>query len=243
MAEGAAAPMNARVARALDGASRTARRPVRRRATDLVWFAAATAVVLAASLAIDGDHVGALEERTFRWVNEGPDFLYPGWWALMQYGTFITIPLAVLTSLLLRRIRLAIELAVAGIGVYLFAKVVKEAFPRGRPGAVLEGTELRGIGPEGLGFPSGHAAVSAALAFVLFAYLPRIWRWAFVALGVIVSLGRLYVGAHLPLDIVGGAALGVAAGALVTFVGGVPERTASEGRTSPSAVAGEHDGD
>ncbi len=234
--------MNAHDARPLDGASRAARRPVRRRATDLAWFAAATAVVLASSLAIDGDNVGALEERTFRWVNEGPDFLYPGWWVLMQYGTFITIPLATLISLLLRRIRLAIELAVAGIGVYLFAKVVKEAFPRGRPGAVLGGTELRGIGPEGLGFPSGHAAVSAALAFVLFAYLPRAWRWAFVALGVIVSLGRLYVGAHLPLDIMGGAALGIAAGALVTFVGGVPDRT-SEGRTSASAVAGEHDGD
>lgn len=68
--------------------------------------------------------------RTFRWVNDGPDFLYPGWWVLMQYGTFITIPLAALISLLLHRIRLAVELAVAGIGVYVFAKVVKEAFPR-----------------------------------------------------------------------------------------------------------------
>ena len=233
--------MSAGDAAAIDGPRATARRSVRRRPSDIAWFAAAIAVVAAASLAIDGASVGSFEERIFRWVNDGPDFLYPGWWVLMQYGTFITIPLAALISLLLRRVRLAIELAVAGIGVYLFAKVVKEAFPRGRPGAVLEGTELRGIGPEGLGFPSGHAAVSAALAFVLFAYLPRGWRWAFVALGVIVSLGRLYVGAHLPLDVVGGAALGVAAAALVTLVGGVPDRTGEE-RPSPSAIAGEHDG-
>jgi undecaprenyl-diphosphatase len=173
-------------------------------------------------------------------VNEGPNFLYPPWWALMQYGTFITIPLATLIAVFMRRIRLAVELAVAGIGVYLFAKVVKEAVPRGRPGAVLDDVRLRGIGPEGLGFPSGHAAVSAALAFVLFAYLPRAWRWAFVVLGVIVSVGRLYVGAHLPLDVVGGAALGVAAGALVTFVGGVPER-GSDTAGSPSPVPGERD--
>jgi undecaprenyl-diphosphatase len=240
MDEGTTAPMSARDATPLDGTSRAARRPVRRRPTDLAWLAGAVVVVLMASLAIDGDHVGELEERIFRWVNEGPDFLYWPWWALMQYGTFITIPLATLIALLLRRIRLAVELAVAGIGVYLFAKVVKEAVPRGRPGAVLDDVRLRGIGPEGLGFPSGHAAVSAALAFVLFAYLPRAWRWAFVVLGVIVSVGRLYVGAHLPLDVVGGAALGVAAGALVTFVGGVPER-GSDAAGSPRAVRGEGD--
>jgi hypothetical protein len=240
MDEGMTAPVDALNATPLNGASEAARRPIRRRRSDLAWFAAAIAVLVAASLAIDGDHVGELEERIFRWVNEGPDSLYPAWWALMQYGTFITIPLATLIALLLRRIRLAVELAVAGIGVYLIAKVVKEAFPRGRPGAVLEGAQLRGIGPEGLGFPSGHAAVSAALAFVLFAYLPRAWRWAFVVLGVIVSVGRLYVGAHLPLDVVGGAALGVAAGALVTFVGGVPER-GSDAAGPPDAVHGEHD--
>jgi membrane-associated phospholipid phosphatase len=234
--------MNARDAAAIEGPRHAAGRPVRRRPTDLAWFAGAIAIVVPACLAIDGDHVGALEERTFRWVNDAPDFLYPGWWLLMQYGTFITIPLAALISLLLHRIRLAVELAVAGVGVYLFAKVVKEAFPRGRPGAVLEDPRLRGIGTEGLGFPSGHASVSAALAFVLFAYLPRMWRWVIVVLGVIVSVGRLYVGAHLPLDVVGGAALGVAAGALVTFVGGVPERMGARRPPSP-ADREEHDGE
>ena len=57
---------------------------------------------------------GELEERIFRWVNEAPDFLYPPWWALMQYGTFITIPLATLIAVLLRRIRLAGHVGKAG---------------------------------------------------------------------------------------------------------------------------------
>ena len=39
-----------------------------------------------------------------------------------------------------------------------------------------------------------------------------------------VFLTRMYVGAHLPLDMVGGAALGVAVGALVRLLLGVPAR-------------------
>src|SRR5919109_3519013 len=128
--------MNAGDAAAIGGSEHAASRPLQRRSSDLAWFAAASGVVVAACLAIDGARVGSVEERIFRRVNGAPDVLYPGWWVLMQYGTFITIPLATLICLLLRRIRLAAELAVAGIGVYLFAKVVKEAFPRGRPGAV-----------------------------------------------------------------------------------------------------------
>jgi undecaprenyl-diphosphatase len=39
---------------------------------------------------------------------------------------------------------------------------------------------------------------------------------------VIVAFGRLYVGAHLPLDLIGGAALGVAAGSAANLIVGVP---------------------
>ena len=144
----------------------------------------------------------------------------------MQYGTFITIPIATVAALLAHRTRLAVEMAAAGVTVYQVAKLAKDAFPRGRPGAVLQDAHLRGVPVGEQGFPSGHAAVSAALAFILFAYLPRRWRWVPLVLAVVVPAGRLYVGAHLPLDVVGGACLGIAAGALATFVGGVPDRRA-----------------
>ena len=144
----------------------------------------------------------------------------------MQYGTFITIPIATVVALLFRKVRLAIEMAVAGVAVYGLAKLAKDAFPRGRPGAVLAEANLRGVPPGEQGFPSGHAAVSAALAFILFAHLPGRWRWAPLAVAVIVPAGRMYVGAHFPLDVVGGACLGIAAGALATFIGGVPARRA-----------------
>jgi membrane-associated phospholipid phosphatase len=41
---------------------------------------------------------------------------------------------------------------------------------------------------------------------------------AALALGAIVLFGRMYVGAHLPLDVIGGAALGAIVGSVVNLV-------------------------
>ena len=70
--------------------------------------------------------------------------------------------------------------------------------------------------------------MSAALTAVAFAFLPR--RVALIALGVavVVMFGRMYVGAHLPLDLVGGAALGAIAGSLANLLIGVPSRSQAE---------------
>ena len=71
----------------------------------------------------------------------------------------------------------------------------------------------------GLGFPSGHAAVAFAIAAVLAPVLSRGWRivlWVAVAVSGIL---RIYTGAHLPLDIIGGWGLGLACGSLVAYAG------------------------
>ena len=59
----------------------------------------------------------------------------------------------------------------------------------------------------GDGFISGHAAISAALAAGVVPVLPGATP-VLAALAGTVGFSRLYVGAHLPLDVVGGAALG-----------------------------------
>jgi undecaprenyl-diphosphatase len=90
---------------------------------------------------------------------------------------------------------------------------------RGRPAALLPGVEGREVFGEGsLGYPSGHAAVAAALTVVVAAHLSRRWAIGALVLGVAVLFGRMYVGAHLPLDVVGGAALGVVAGSIVNLL-------------------------
>ena len=200
----------------------TAGRPVRRRPTDLIWLAAGTVGLVLCALPVHADRVAAPEADAFRLVNDLPSVPFGIVWAPMQLGNLLVVPAAVLAALAFRRWRLAAGLALAGAGVYALAKVVKHFVLRGRPSELLDEVVVRGAAPHGLGFVSGHIAVVTALAMVAWPWLPRWGRWAAGAAVAAVFLTRIYVGAHLPLDMVGGAALGVAVGALVRLALGVP---------------------
>lgn len=193
--------------------------------------------VLCAVVAANGPAAG--EEELFTAINSLPDWLYVPIWPFMQFGVFITIPILVIVAVVLRRYRVAIALAVGGVGVYLMAVVAKGWVDRGRPAALFAGVEGRETFVEGsLGFPSGHAAVAGALTVIMLPYLTGRWRYLPVALLVIVAVGRLYVGAHLPLDLVGGAALGVAAGSAANLIVGVPTTAGSaSGRLATESAA------
>jgi undecaprenyl-diphosphatase len=62
--------------------------------------------------------------------------------------------------------------------------------------------------PHDASFPSGHAATSFAAATMLTFYFPRLAP-LFYVLAAAVAFSRVYVGVHYPLDVVGGALLGV----------------------------------
>ena len=64
-------------------------------------------------------------------------------------------------------------------------------------------------------FPSGHAATSFAAATILSLAFPRLAPFLFV-LAAAVAWSRVYVGVHYPLDILGGAVLGVLVALAVT---------------------------
>jgi membrane-associated phospholipid phosphatase len=211
------------------------RRPIRRRPTDLIWLAAGTVALVLCALPVHADRVDPLEADAFRLVNDLPSVPFALVWAPMQLGNFLVVPAAVLAALAFRRWRLAAGLALAGAGVYALAKVVKHFVLRGRPSGLLDDVVVRGAAPHGLGFVSGHIAVVTALALVAWPWLPRWGRWAAGAAVAAVFLTRMYVGAHLPLDMVGGAALGVAVGALVRLLLGVP--TGPPGPADDAAAA------
>jgi undecaprenyl-diphosphatase len=58
-------------------------------------------------------------------------------------------------------------------------------------------------------FPSGHAATSFACAALL-AWLTPLPKVPLFALAALIAYSRVYTGVHYPLDILGGAALGLA---------------------------------
>jgi undecaprenyl-diphosphatase len=185
---------------------------------ELALLLAGLAVLAVTALAASGGDVAAWERSVFRAINDLPEFLYPPVWVVMQFGSFWAIVVVGAVALAFRRFRLAVGLAIAGVSVYLLAEVLKAIVDRPRPAALLVDVHIRGAVPTGNGFPSGHASVSCALAMIAWLWFGPRLRWTFLAAAVVVCLARIYVGAHLPLDVIGGAGLGVASGALVGLV-------------------------
>jgi glycosyltransferase 2 family protein len=137
-------------------------------------------------------------------------------------GVIGAVPLVALLALATRRLRLAAYAALAGGTIYLVAKLVKEFVQRGRPQTLLDDVYIFDVPDRGLGYVSGHSAVAVALATVASPFLGRRTRRVAWMLAALVCVARIYVGSHLPFDVLGGAALGWAAGSLVLLVFGAP---------------------
>jgi undecaprenyl-diphosphatase len=205
------------------GVLRTARQPaLTRRPGDAALVVLGAIVLVLAAQPVHRTSLSPAEAAVFRVLNGTTVLPFVLVWTVMQLGNVLVVPTAALLAAAFRRWWLAVELLVAGGGTYLVAKVVKRVVPRGRPGSLLSDVVIRGAEAHGLGFVSGHAATLAALATVAWPWLGRRGRVACVVLVVVVGLTRVYVGAHLPLDVVGGAGLGVAVGGCVRLVLGRP---------------------
>jgi membrane-associated phospholipid phosphatase len=180
--------------------------------TNIRRLAAGTAVAAIATLVARRRVVDPSEHAVFRSINELPDALHPPLYVVMQAGSLGAVFAVAGVAKMTGRNRLAVTSAVAGITVWGGCKIVKQWVGRGRPAAHVDDVRLRGTEERGLGFPSGHAAVATTLTVLVAPELPAAVRPLLVVVPVIVATGRIYVGAHLPLDVVGGAAIGLAAG-------------------------------
>jgi len=155
--------------------------------------------------------VPSWDAALFRALNGLPDSIAPWLWAPMQAGA-LGAPLSVAAVLLTRRRPAsALRIAATGSGAWGLAKVFKSRIARERPGAHVRETTLRiGSADHGLGYPSGHAAVAATLMLGLTTRRAPAWQFAGGLLAAVVGVSRVYVGAHYPLDVIGGWAIGVA---------------------------------
>ena len=194
-----------------------------RHAADALHAGLGAAGVGATALLAAEDGLSTLEREVFEAVNGLPQTASPGLWVVMQAGSFAAVFVTAGLALAARRPRLAVALAGGGTATWLLAKAVKQVVERGRPEAVLDGVVIYGPAATGLGFPSGHAAVAAAIMTVAGPYLTgraRIAGWVVVG---VVAFTRVLIGAHLPLDALGGLLLGWAVGSATNLVLGRPD--------------------
>ena len=168
------------------------------------------------------DQVPEAEQAVFRAINGLPDGLNPYVRPPMFLGTLAAVPVFMVLFGVLGKFRMGFVMGMSGLCAYLLAIVAKHGIGRGRPAAVLANVQLRDVHASGLGFPSGHSAVAAALVVAALPYLPRRWRAPVLLFPIFMAFARIYVGAHLPLDTVSGAAIGVAVASAWHLILGVP---------------------
>lgn len=150
------------------------------------------------------------ELSLFTAINVWPEGLYRFMFIMTFFGSTTMALLIVLLAFAFRMYRLALRLSLTILGAYGIVAFAKHFVGRDRPIGLVEDAHVR-IAETGMGFPSGHATLITIIMLSILPYIPKRWRWVLPVPIVLVCLSRLYLGVHLPLDIVGGLALGTAA--------------------------------
>jgi membrane-associated phospholipid phosphatase len=179
-------------------------------------LAALYAVVLGTGVLVAGTGLQELDKTAFRWINAlgpGPEVLFevleePA----RNYALLATLILAaalVTRASKLRRL-FALELVSVGLALALL-QALYAVFDRPRPSEVFDGAEIAlAYGHNWASiesFPSGHMAVVTALAASAWFAIPQL-RGILVAYVAVNAVTRVAFGAHFPVDVVAGIALG-----------------------------------
>jgi undecaprenyl-diphosphatase len=197
---------------------------------NLEWLlvAAVGAAILAASVVgALGSSIPPWETRIFHAVNGLPGWLYWVLWLPMQLGNLVV---GMVSGLVVAFVHedwtVAIGVVLATVLKLVTERVIRREMAdhlavRQRPGTSEVGAILRGddVPASGPSFPSGHIILVAAIGTVVAPNLAVVWWWLPLLCMGLVMLGRVYVGAHNPLDVTAGLGAGLLlGGAIAVFV-------------------------
>lgn len=160
--------------------------------------------------------------QLFTLINAGAgQYLFIDWLFILltsysMYTVFVVVgfyvvlyvPLRIPKGLLrTQSIKRSCEIVVSIVSTWVIVKILKIVIALPRPFETFE--QIRVLAPikGGTSFPSGHAALSMALATAVYLYYPRLGKVLFV-FAFFVGLSRIFVGVHYPLDVAIGLALG-----------------------------------
>lgn len=140
------------------------------------------------------------------------DMVMPLITSLGNFGVIWIVLSCVLTAMPKTR-KTGIVLAAALCwDVILCNGILKHLFARIRPCDVNTSVQLLIARPKDFSFPSGHTAASfASVTALWFSGEKKLWKAAFL-LACAIVFSRLYLYVHYPTDILGGIAVGIAAG-------------------------------
>jgi undecaprenyl-diphosphatase len=153
----------------------------------------------------------SVDRRLDRWVvHHRTGWLNPIFEGLSYAGgsALVWLVIAFAIALLWRRPWIFGQVALAAGIANLSAYGLKALIPRERPSTVYAQPEPLVHAPHDHSFPSGHASMAFASATTLTFFAPRLAP-AFFVLAAAIAWSRVYVGVHYPLDVLGGAVLGV----------------------------------
>jgi undecaprenyl-diphosphatase len=148
-----------------------------------------------------------LDHRLERWIvdhrTEPFDTFFVALSHIGSYG-IVWLTLAVLAVWLLRRPVAFPLVVIAYFGSAAVSDAIKLGVERARP---VDHPLIRE--PTTHSFPSGHATTSFACAATLAPFVARRSALVLYVLAAGIAYSRVYVGVHYPLDVLGGAVLGL----------------------------------
>lgn len=195
----------------------------------VIGFSVALMALAALSFLAVGNRSALDWERSitldvYRWPSWSTPFLE----AVMQAGARGAGIVLGVVALAMGRWRLAIAFVLVTFAADLACDALKALIDRPRPSANTLGAVPREAVAAN-GFPSTHTAIATGLATLVWARLlttlawvrlsvPRVILAILAAVPLLTALARLHLGVHWPLDVLGGAAVGVALGCLAALV-------------------------